>query len=129
MVLVEPMQRMPAASLSGNWRHSMKLLVTVATLFLATNTALPAFAAMPGSHSQRDAAPTPIEAVQYRQTPRQRADRSQARYRSGYNAYASHNSAPTSGTDLNRDVIPGWHCVSRGDSSTYSAYPAWEICN
>jgi len=105
--------------------------VTVATLFLATSTALPAFAAMPGPMSLRDAAAAPIETVQYRQTPRQRHDRSQAySYRNGYNAYASHNGVPASaGTDRQHDVIPGWPCTDRTESSEYSAFPSWELCN
>jgi hypothetical protein len=108
----------------------MNLPIVIATLFLATSTALPAFAAMPASISMRDAAATPIETVQYRQTPRQRDDRDPTYgYRNGYNAYASQNRAARSPNALSRDVIPGWPCEYRDESSTYSAYPAWEICN
>ena len=109
----------------------MKLLVAIATLFLATSTALPAFAATPGLNLQRDAAATPIETVQYRQTPRQRQERSQThRYRNGYDAYASQHRAPASNrAEQHRDVLPGWPCTDRTESSEYSAFPSWEICN
>ena len=109
----------------------MNFLAAVAALFLATSTALPAFAAMPGPNSQRDAAATPIEAVQYRQTPQQRPEHAQThRYRNGYDAYASHHRAPASdGAEQHRDVISGWPCTDRTESSEYSAFPSWEICN
>jgi hypothetical protein len=108
----------------------MKRTLLVIALLLGTGTALPALAATPSANSLQAAAPSAIETVQYRQTPRQPQHGAHAyRPRNGYNAYASHNSSPTAESSQHRDVIPGWPCESRGESSTYSAYPAWEICN
>ena len=54
----------------------MRLPLVIATLFLASTTALPTFAATPASVSLRDAAVTPIEFVQNGQTTtRQRSSR------------------------------------------------------
>jgi hypothetical protein len=101
----------------------MKLVIAIASLFLATSTALPALAAIPASISLRDAATAPIKTVQYRQTPRQ------AR-RNGHNPYASHNGAGGSSGAVSRQIIPGWRCVSRDlGEGNYSAYPSWEICD
>jgi len=93
----------------------MKLPTAIATLFLVTSTALPAFAAMPASTSLREAAATPIETVQYRQTPRQtQRDRTQR---------------PTNARP--REIAPGWgHCEARSaGEGNYSAYPSWDICD
>jgi len=105
----------------------MKLPVAIATLFLATTTALPAFAATALSPSLDGAAAASVETVQYRpqQMPRQNQHYQPNRYRSGYDAYAAAPPATTPG----RNVIPGWRCAYRDESSEYSAYPAWEICN
>lgn len=107
----------------------MKLSVAIATLFFAATTALPAFAAMPASASLRDAA-TPTETVQYRQAPHQQHTGARpVQHRNGHDAYASHNRAPAAMTEPSRTIIPGWHCAYRDESSEYSAFPAWEICN
>jgi hypothetical protein len=108
----------------------MKSIMAFAALLLVTSTALPASAAMPISNGNVAAAP--VETVQYRhqQTARQPSHQVPAtRYHNGYGAYASHNGSPTSTTGPSRDVIPGWPCEFRDESSTYSAFPAWEICN
>ena len=106
--------------------------LAIATLCLATTMALPAFAATsaPISVSLRDAAATPIEAVQYRQqTTRQR--RQTRQYRSGYRAlgqyyYGARDPYP-------QRVYPNawsgsWgHCAS--GSGADSAYPSWDTCS
>ena len=80
----------------------MKLPIAIATLFLATSTALPAFAAVQSSIPLNDAALVPVETVQYRQTQPAR--------------------------DTSHDVIPGWPCIRRGgDTSGTSAFPSWEV--
>jgi hypothetical protein len=108
----------------------MKRTLLVIAMLLGTGTALPALAATPSANSLQEAAPSAIETIQYRQTARRPQRGGHAhRPRNGYNAYASHNGAWTSESGQHRDVIPGWPCESRGESSTYSAYPAWEICN
>ena len=99
----------------------MKSMMAFAALLLVTSTALPTFAAA-----------APIEAVQYRQqqTARQPSYRAPAtRYRNGYDAYASQNRSPIAETGHSPAVIPGWPCEFRDESSTYSAFPAWELCN
>jgi hypothetical protein len=100
----------------------MKSMIAFAALLLVTGTALPAFAAA-----------APIEAVQYRhqqQTARQPSHRAPAtRYRNGYGAYASQIRTPIAETGHSPAVIPGWPCEFRDESSTYSAFPAWELCN
>jgi hypothetical protein len=107
----------------------MKFPVAIATLFLAATTALPAFAAMPTSASLHNATAS-VETVQYRQAPRQQRARQHAvQHSNGYNAYASHNRAPAAMTEPSRTIIPGWRCAYRDESSEYSAFPAWEICN
>ena len=102
----------------------MRLPLAIATLLLATATALPAFAATPApiSASLRDAAAAPIETVQYRQaqTPRQR--RQVRTYRNGYNAYAAQ---PTARRSYNN---PWGHCVSGLDRGARSAFPSWDVC-
>lgn len=108
----------------------MTLRVAIATLLLATTTALPAFAATPRSLSLGADASALIETVQYRQPARPNHYRLDAhRHGDGYNAYAS--GASRSATIHGHDVIPGWPCVSGGRSrgGAMSAYPNWEICN
>ncbi len=112
----------------------MKLPLAIATVFLTATTALPAFAAAPApmSASLRDAAATPIEAVQYRQqTTRQR--RQTRSYRSGYRAFGqSYYGA--------RDPYPqrvypnawsgSWgHCAGGLGSGADSAFPSWDTCS
>jgi hypothetical protein len=102
----------------------MRLPLAIATLFLATTTALPAFATTPApiSVSLRDAAAAPIEAAQYRQqTTRQR--RQTRTYRSGYNAYAA---APRARSGYRN---PWGHCVGGLDRGTSSAFPSWDTCS
>jgi hypothetical protein len=101
----------------------MRLPIALATLALATTTALPAFAAAPApiSPSLRDAAATPIETVQYRQTtPRQR--RAVRANRGAYRAYAA---APRV---YRRGYTPWGHCVRGLDRSARSAFPSWDQC-
>jgi hypothetical protein len=99
----------------------MKSMMAFAALLLLTGTALPAFAAA-----------APIETVQYRhqQTAHQPSQHAPAtRDRNGYEAYASHSRSPIAETGHSAAVIPGWPCEFRDESSTYSAFPAWELCN
>jgi hypothetical protein len=104
----------------------MKRTLLVIAMLLGTGT-LPALAAMPSATSLPKAGPSAIEAVQYRHTPRRPQQGAHARRsQNGYDAYASHNGARTS---QHHDALPGWPCESRIESSTYSAYPAWEFCN
>jgi len=101
----------------------MKRLTAIATLIVATSMALPAMATTPSISV------VPTEIAQYRQTPPYQ-DQHAYRYRDGDSAYASHNGAPNSaGSNRSHDVISGWPCIDRGESSTYSAFPSWEICN
>jgi hypothetical protein len=101
----------------------MKLPIAVASVFLATSTALPAFAAIPASISLRDAATAPIETVQYR-------PRSHQTHRNRHTAHASHNDAGGSSSAVSRQITPGWRCVSRDlGEGNYSANPAWEVCD
>ena len=107
----------------------MKLPVTIATLFLATSAALPAFATAPLSIPLRDAAAAPVETVQYRnqQTPRENHRYQAYRNSNGYHAYAS---TPRSANSPSHDLTRGWPCESHSvDSGFYSAYPNWEMCN
>jgi hypothetical protein len=111
----------------------MRLPLAIATLLLTATTALPAFAAAPApiSVSLRDAAATPIEAVQYRQqTTRQR--RQTRSYRSGSRAFGQYYQGQ-------RDPYPqrvypnawsgSWgHCAS-GGAGVDSAYPSWDTCS
>ena len=88
----------------------MKLPIALATLFLAATTAVPAFAATP---APRDIAP-------YQQG-----------YRDGINAnaYRANAAAPFESPRAERRAASGWgHCIRGEDSSTYSAYPAWDVC-
>jgi hypothetical protein len=108
----------------------MKLPLAIATLFLTVTTALPAFAATPApmSASLLDAAATPVEAVQHRQTTkRQRHTRT---YRNGNRAFGHYYYG-------SRDPYPqrvypnawsgSWgHCAS---GSGDSAYPSWDTCS
>jgi hypothetical protein len=108
----------------------MKRTFLIIAVLLGTGTAVPALAATLSATSLPEAAPTATETVQYRQSPRRPQHGAHAyRPRNGYNAYASHNGARTSAGSRHRDAIPGWPCESRVESSTYSAYPAWEFCN
>jgi hypothetical protein len=102
----------------------MRLPLAIATLCLATTMALPAFAATPApiSVSLRDAAATPIDAVQYRQqTTRQR--RQTRTYRNGYNAYAA---APRARSGYRN---PWGHCVGGLGRGAESAFPSWDTCS
>ena len=104
----------------------MRLPIALATLALATTTALPAFAVGPSpiSLSLRDAAATPIETVQ--QTTRQRR---QARTYSGYRAYAAAPRARSGSNDpWARYSNPWGHCASGLTGGGSSAYPQWDLC-
>jgi hypothetical protein len=107
----------------------MKLPLAIATLFLTATTALPAFAAVPApiSVSLRDAAATPFEAVQNRQTTRRQ--RHTRTYRNGYRAFGQYYEGQ-------RDPYPqrvypnawsgSWgHCADVGGS----AFPSWDTCS
>lgn len=88
----------------------MRLPIALATTLLAITTALPAFAASPAplGASLRDAAGSPIETIQYRETTRNRQamqnrqatqnrqmrQRRQARTYRGYDTYAADPRAP-----------------------------------
>jgi hypothetical protein len=114
----------------------MKLPLAIATLFLSATAVLPAFSATPGpiSVSLRDAAATPIEAVQYRQTTRQRQTRTyRNNYRTGRRAYGAQ-------TFYGREPYPertypnawsgSWgQCVGGLSSSAGSAFPSWDRCS
>jgi hypothetical protein len=103
----------------------MRLPLAIVTLCLATTTALPAFAATPApiSVSLRDAAASPIEAVQYRQrTTRQRRQTTRT-YRNGYNAYAA---APRTRSGYRN---PWGHCVGGLGRGAESAFPSWDTCS
>jgi hypothetical protein len=98
------------------------LPIAIATLLLATSTALPAIAATHPS--------APVEFVQYR--PVHRHDtvhhRSTA-HRDDYNAHATAPSAPdaTRAGSTHDDMPAGWRCMERrGDDP--SAFPSWEFC-
>jgi len=87
----------------------VKLAIAIATALLAATTALPAFAATP---APRDIAP----------------------YQQGYRgttagAYHAYAAAPFESPRAERRAASGWgHCIRGEDSSTYSAYPAWDVC-
>ena|SRR5258705_7740135 len=93
------------APTTNHWGHTMKLSIALTSLFLATCTALPAFAAMPASISPREAAAAPVQTVQYQQT-----------HHAHYNAGR-------------HQATRGWPCVSgsRVDSDANSAFPNWEV--
>jgi hypothetical protein len=99
----------------------MKLPVAIAALFLATTTALPAFAATVANPAPNDIPRASTDTVQYRQaqTPH-RAYRDGYVYRRGYRAYAA---AP------GYRVMPRQGCVSGLDRGTASAYPSWDLCS
>jgi hypothetical protein len=103
-------------------------LAIAATLFLTATTAVPVFAAPPApiSVSLREAAATPIDAVQYRQPTRRT-------YRNGYRAFGQYYYD-------NRDPYPervypnawsgSWgHCVGGLDRGAESAFPSWDTCS
>jgi hypothetical protein len=102
----------------------MKLPIALATLFLTATTALPALAAAPGSISLRDAAATPVEAVQYQQQPRTR-QRQTRTYRSGsYRSYRGYAAAPRA-----RNSNPWGQCVGGLSRGASSAFPSWDTCS
>jgi hypothetical protein len=98
----------------------MRLPITIATLLVTATTAAPAFTAAPVPISLRDAAATPIEAVQYQQqTTRQRR---QARtYRGNYRGYAT--------ARRTRNGNPWGQCVGGLSRGASSAYPSWDTCS
>ena len=111
----------------------MRLPIALATLALATTTALPAFAVAPSPISLllRDAAATPIETVQ--QTPQQR--RQTRTYRGNYagtpRARRSYAAAPRARSDNDpwaRHSNPWGHCVSGLTGGGSSAFPNWDVC-
>lgn len=103
----------------------MRLPLAIATLFLTATTALPAFAAAPAPIALRDAAATPIEAVQYQQQQQQttRQRRQSRNYRSGYRGYAS---APRARSGYNN---PRGNCVGGLSRGAESAFPSWDTCS
>jgi hypothetical protein len=90
----------------------MKHLLATAALVLAVGTALPALAATP--HNTATA--------QSHQVLQQRANTSG--YGNAYDAYAAQAEARIVNAPRNAP-----HCVERTDSSSYSAFPSWEVCN
>jgi hypothetical protein len=83
----------------------MRLALAIATLVLATSTALPAFAAAPTGHY-------------FYSHPQG--------YSRGYDAYAA---APRARHPVARRQAPtSWgHCVT-GEQGLRSAYPGWDVC-
>jgi hypothetical protein len=111
----------------------MKLPLAIATLFLTATTGLPAFAATPApiSVSLRDAAATPIEAVQHRQTTRQRQTRTRTN-RSGYRARAQsyYGREPYPQRSYPNAWSGSWGpCVGGLSSASGSAFPSWDTCS
>jgi len=105
----------------------MRLPIALATLALATTTALPAFAIAPSpiSLSLRDAAATPIETVQ--QIPQQR--RQTRTYRGSYaatpRARRSYAAAPRARSGYSN---PWGQCVGGLTGGGSSAFPQWDVC-
>jgi hypothetical protein len=102
----------------------MKLPVTIAALFLATTTALPAFAAPANISTANRISEASVELVQYgRVSPSYRFDRQYVdRNWDGYGAYAA---SPASRHAF-RDGQP---CVSGLDRGAASAFPSWALCS
>jgi hypothetical protein len=111
----------------------MKLRYAIATLLLTATTALPASAATPSpmSASLRDAAATPVVAIQHRQTTRRQ--RQTRTYDNGYRAFGQYYFGQ-------RDPYPqrvypnawsgSWgHCVGGIGSGAASAFPSWDTCS
>ena len=113
----------------------MKLPLAIATLLLTTTTALPAFAASPApiSISLRDAAVTPIEAVQQRQTTkRQRQTRTYPKadraYGQGQYYYGARDPYPQRA--YNNPWSGSWgQCVGGLTAGGSSAFPSWDTCS
>ena len=100
----------------------MRFPIALATLALATTTALPAFAVAPSpiSLSLRDAAATPIETVQQRQTRTYRGS-----YAATPRARRSYAAAPRARSGYNN---PWGHCVGGLTAGGSSAFPNWDVC-
>ena len=90
-------------------------VVALAALVLATTTALPAVAASPDQRAT---------AAHAQQRPLQRSHQ-----RSGYHAYAAQPGTARSPDASGHATVRGWPCAYRDESSTYSAFPSWELCN
>jgi hypothetical protein len=109
----------------------MRLRLALATLFLTSTTVVPAFAATPApiSVSLGDAAATPLETVQYRQTTkRQRQTRT---HRNGYRAYGSYYGREPYPERTYPNAWSGsWGpCVGGLSSGAGSAFPSWDRCS
>jgi hypothetical protein len=107
----------------------MRLPLAIATLFLATTTALPAFAGTPApiSVSLRDAAATPIETVQYRTQAERQRQRTTRTYR-GRNTYAAAPRVRRSYGDQGYSN-PWGNCVGGLGRGADSAFPSWDTCS
>lgn len=100
-------------------------VAAVAALILATASAVPASAA---TLDQGGAAS--VEIVQYReyqQTPRRTIRQSELP--NGSHAYATEPRSARSHDTENHNTVYGWPCAYRDESSAYSAFPSWELCN
>jgi hypothetical protein len=101
-------------------------VVALAALILATGTALPAFAAP----FDQGTAPASVETVQYRQHQQtQHRTIHRRQLHSGYHAYAAEPRSAASSDAHNHNMVHGWPCAYRDESSAYSAFPSWELCN
>jgi hypothetical protein len=104
----------------------MNYPAAIATLVLATTTALPAFAATPIVTPLRDAAATSIEMVQYQKAaPHQRVHHTTAHRNGANDPLNAHAAAPGANTPANGTS----HCVDGLEGSASSAYPMWELCH
>ena len=106
----------------------MRLPIALATFALATTTALPAFAVTPSpiSLSLRDAAATPIETVQQRQTRTYRGN-----YAATPRARRAYAAAPRARSDNDpwaRYSNPWGHCAGGLTGGGSSAFPNWDVC-
>jgi hypothetical protein len=128
----------PNPVLSPRWRRAckqqkqnkeetpMNYPAAIATLVLATTTALPAFAATPIMTPLRDAAATSIEMVQYQKAaPHQRVHHTTAHRNGANDPLNAHAAAPGANTPANGTS----HCVDGLEGSASSAYPMWELCH
>jgi hypothetical protein len=103
----------------------MRLPIAIATLLLTATSALPASAAAPAPNALRDAAASPIQAVQYQQQPRTR-QRQTRTYRSGnYRSYRGYAAASRARSGNN----PWGQCVSGLSRGASSAFPSWATCS
>jgi hypothetical protein len=103
-------------------KSAINPIVALTAVVLATTTALPAVAASPDQSTS-----AAVATVQQQRAAQRPLHRSQQR--SGYHAYAAQPGTANSSDASGHKTVRGWPCAYRDESSAYSAFPSWELCN